>query len=204
MLLARETVDAIELSVLSALLGIIPYAHFADALSMYSGITEQDRARITEHLSRILFAKYHTDLDALAINKNTPPPPANTTQRAPAPNTQRPTSVVEQAIAEHPAYQKKFAALPEPVRTTIASGPIALGYSSIPNRYATAKEHTSAIQQHILGVLVGAETMQQFRETIRETALVRTDVVQEFFSECEMQLFKPVRRSILQSLEQRG
>jgi hypothetical protein len=202
MLLSRESIDAVELAAISALLGILPYKKIAAALAQQTNITERDTTRIVTHLTEHLFTPLKESLNMLAVNKESPATQKPTEQKQEI-EVIVPTqeSVVVKTISTDPAMQKKYTRLAQTVQGTIASGPIAHAYVTALDTYSTDEQHKTALGHHIASVLVGTETMAQFKDTIKQGDLIATNRAQDFFHACETTLFAPVRKSILQSLE---
>jgi hypothetical protein len=204
MLLSRESIDSVELAAIATLLGIIPYEKISEALAQNKNITERDILRIATHLTEHLFTPHKEALDTLVVNRESIPTKNPTEQKqdvGAVTHTQE--SVVVKTINTDPAMQKKYTRLAQTVQNTIASGPIAHAYVTILDTYGTDEQHKAALGRHIASVLVGTETMAQFKDTIKQSDLIAAEHMQDFFHTCETTLFAPVRKSILQSLEHR-
>jgi hypothetical protein len=204
MLLSRETIDSVELAAISTLLGIIPYKKIAEAFAQHTSITERDKQRIALYLTEHLFTPYKESLDMLEVNKEpitVKNPKEQQKDNDSAAPTQQPQSVVVATIHTDPVMQKKYTRLTNAVQDTIASGPIAHAYATTLDTYGADEQHKATIGRHIASVLVGTETMAQFKDIIKQDNVIPPERMQDFFRTCEATLFAPVRKSILQSLE---
>jgi len=203
MLFSRKTIDEIELAAISTMLGVLPYRMFEDVLKNQS-ITDRDRTRATTYLQEHLFTPHKEALDTLAVNKTLEKKQVVKTpevQEAPVEQTKTAT---EKAIIADAVLYKKFSKLPKKVQESITSGPTEYALNTILTTYAKDDSKKTQLQQHILMVLVGTGTMSQFKELVQHGELVAESNTKTFLLDCETKLFGPVRKVILQSLEQTG
>jgi hypothetical protein len=199
MLLSRDTINQIELSVLCTLLGMLPYREYENVLTAYTDITESNKKKLSFLIEKDLFTPYVYLLEKLPINRVALAPKKNPEQKKD--DFTPPLSLFEESMKENTSLEKRFKTLPKVVQDIILSGPLAYEYTQIIEKFSFSKEREKSLREKVFGVLVGTLPVKQFLIDITAFNEIPEEKRNAFISQCEEKIFRPVRHSILKTLE---